>query len=28
VVNVLPPEKTDAEKNLDAVNKESEDIPF
>ena len=28
VVNVLPLEKTDAEKNLDAVNKESEDIAF
>ncbi len=28
VVNVLPPEKTDAEKDLDAVDKESEDIPF
>jgi hypothetical protein len=28
VVNVLPPEKTDAEKDLDAVDKESEDIRF
>jgi hypothetical protein len=28
VVNILPPEKTDAEKDLDAVDKESEDITF